>query len=232
MDQILEAIKIDPLAYLPERSPMLLRHFLAAYVARHTAQSVSSRVSEMFRPFEQWLCDRYSLSAGSRDAFDIISSYSDGTENAFANFFVLFAEFEDAYFHVRPPGGKVSRQPLSPQEERRDVVELIRAVRQRPELHIGFPHFTGFHAYLNGHQAAGRDLGLPLSEGDGLFDKFKHWVEQTKNHAKPRPWSKVIQFQSPCDCGHTAVGAYCTFLNWLDQFAQQSGKPDLFKNLP
>lgn len=129
MEPILEAVSRDPLHYLPEKSPLLLRHFLAAYVARCRAEVGHCAISSRLRAFERWLCERFSLGDASRDPFSTVSFYSDGPEDGLNRFFLLFAEFDGSGFRMPGVEGTVTHLPAG-KEKKLDLVNLIREVSQ------------------------------------------------------------------------------------------------------
>ena len=210
---------------LPEKSLMVLDHFQAAYYTRLKMEGKSSEVPSLLKHFEQWLYGRFSMRPGPHGVFQIVRSYSSGEEDALDRFFKLFSEFEKSGIS-REPAYEKSFQEIP----KLDLGPLIRQIRKNPVLYIGYAHFAGLNAHLMGHQQAGKDMGLPSTADEKLFDQFKKWVEETKSQgATSRPWFKIVSFYSLGDCGHGEGGAYTVFLRWLDEFAGEVGKTDVFR---
>src|SRR5579864_4419107 len=221
MDRVLEVlweIKRKPKSYLPESSLRDLQHFLSAYYTRVLGEGVASEISSIFKGFELWLGDRFEILVQSRSVYDIVESYSDGPEEALINFFELFEQFR--------LGEGVTEAVHSPTASRAytdrrkmDLFEILKRIRETPELYIGYPHLAGVNSYLNGYERAGRDLELPQTQDEKLFSDFKRWVEKDRfPRGRARPWFKLIRFHSAHDCGLTPGSAYSVFFKLLDEF--------------
>jgi len=117
--------------------------------------------------------------------------------------------------------------------ERKTFLEIVKAIREGPGMYLGHATFLGCCSYLAGDERASRDLELPSDEGRAVYRDFQLWVERQKNSGLPRPWFKGIEFWSGgIDCGHTSNGAFAVFFKWLDQYAEQIGRPGLFRGAP
>lgn len=226
MDRVLDTfwkISEHPDDYLSERSIWLLRAFLSGYSTRMSMENVESALRPLYGEFRLWLNNHFSIQDSSQDIYHIVDSYAAGPRDAFDTLYLLFQQFQKE--SIRPSladSGAAYAQKL-------DLCQLIRALRQRPELYLIYPHFSGAYSYLEGFQRAGRDLCLLASPSDILFDQFKAWVEGVKfPGGRPRPWFKLILFHSFYDCGKSRSSAYFVFFELLDEFAETNGRKDLF----
>jgi hypothetical protein len=228
MDILFETFKrigTNPQDYLPSKSIWLFRHFLAGYSVRSSMEGSDSALGPLFRPFEDWLRQRFSLRGGSQSVYMIISSYSTDPANAFDNFFKLFDEFRGG---LDPK--MVTCEDNHSRPAKIGLIEILRSIRVRPELYVGYPHFAGVFAYLCGHERAGRDLGVRISEDEFFYDEFKCWVSDVRlpgGHS--RPWFKLIEYYSFQDCGTGTTSAYRVFYDLLDEFAELRGWKGLFQ---
>jgi hypothetical protein len=223
MDPLLRAIRLNPLDYLPEASLQALQHFRSGYGFR-CAMEGSPYDREFDRVgFWDWLAERYHLKgARAIDAFTVISSFSANEAEAFHKYFELLEEF----CATQP-----ARVPTpEPKPDRMDFAGLLKAIRQRPAMYLGYPSFRALRAYLAGDDRAYRDLQLSEDEGRNLIRGFSDWIEGEKNNALARPWFKVIEFWSGgMDCGHDPkAGAFSLFFRWLDAYAANVGRPEFF----
>jgi len=230
--EILLAVKRDP-RQLPEKSIWALQHFLSAYYTRIRMENLDSTINSLFRSFETWLGDHFGVMVQSQSIYGVIDSYSDGPEDGLNNFFVLFEQFQNNREATTNHGEETVPVQDIP---KKDICEILRLIRRRPELYVGYPHFAGVHAYLAGHERAGEDLGLSKTADEKLYDDFKQWVEGSEReqypNRKPRPWFKVVRFYSFHDCGLGRTSAYSVFFNFLDKFAKTRGCPGLFEISP
>jgi len=220
-------ISRNPLEYLPEPSLRALRYFLSGYIARMMTEGEDDGRDLDYRGFQAWLDAHFSIRAGPRSVYLAVESYSAGQEDAFRNFYRLYEEFQRSLNPVSTDSNhNHGRRP------RTDLVEWLRRVRYLPPLYLGHANFFGIHAYIAGHERAGRDLGLPKTQDEELFDRFKLWIEQEKlPEGSPRPWFKRIGFCAFHDCGESKGSAYGVFYEFLDEFATKIGKPGLFEPL-
>jgi len=227
MDKVLETfwrIFEQPDEYLSDRSIWMLSSFLTGYSTRMSMENVESALDHLYGDFRVWLNDHFSIQNSSQSVYHIIDSYSTGSENSFETFYMLFGKFyKEPSIHPRVTD-------LGPAyAQKRDLFELIRLFRQKPDLYLGYPHFSGAYSYLSGFQRAGRDLTLPASSEEVFYEEFKTWIERVKFPVgKPRPWFKLIQFYSFHDCGTSKSSAYAVFFELLDEFAEAKTRKDLF----
>jgi hypothetical protein len=189
-------------------------------------EGLESEMNSLIRGFQVWLDDHFSVRAGSRSVFHVVDSYSSGPEGALWNFYALFEQFQKAVAPT-PIENRISMAGIP----KVDLSQMLRSIRERPALYVGYPHFSGVHTYLAGHRRAGKDLGLPRTLDEKLFDEFKLWIEKEKlNGGKPRPWFKLVGFCSFHDCGGlSSRSTYSVFFELLDEFAAKIGQPSLFK---
>ena len=229
--ETLWTIKQKPEDYLPERSIWDLQHFLSAYYTRLLTEGLTSEINSVFKKFEAWLGDHFKILVQSHSVYEIVDSYSNGPEDALRNFYALFEQFQvDSAIPRTASGAATEALSYKLRPPKVDLAEILRRIRKRPQLYIGYPHLAGVHAYLTGHQRAGRDLRLPQTRDQGVYEDFKRWIEQDKfPHGRPRPWFKLIRFHSAHDCGSTRGSAYSVFFELLDEFADKIGAPDLFQ---
>jgi hypothetical protein len=222
MDSLLASIRDTPRSYLPWASVSAFLHFLHGYTARCEMEGRPHDWGFNRREFQQWLCDRFQLEGAAAIAdTTIVSSYSLDDADAFRNYFAFLEEFLSL--------GRGGSQPVVAKAEKKDVIQIIRAIREQPALYLGHATFCGCCAYLIGDERANRDLGLPDDEGRVLFRNCQKWVETSKNRAGlSRPWFKVIEFYSMgIDCGHTKSGAFAIFFRWIDEYLASVKKDGL-----
>src|SRR5215469_797944 len=229
--EILWAIKRKPEDYLPEKSIWDLKHFLSAYYTRLLNEGLASELNSVFKRFEVWLGHHFEILVQSNSVYEIADSYSNGPEDALRNFYALFEQFQvDSAIPRIVSGAETESLSTKLRSPKVDLAELLREIRKRPHLYIGYPHLAGVHAYLTGHQRAGSDLRLPQTRDEGVYEDFKRWVERDRfPRGRPRPWFKLIRFHSAHDCGSTRGSAYSVFFELLDQFAEKMGSPALFQ---
>jgi hypothetical protein len=230
MDRVADvfwAISKNPLDYLSEPSLRALQHFLTGYGSRMRMEGEGGDPQLNYQGFQAWLDQHFSVHSGSRSVYLIVESYSAGHEDALRNFYKLYEEFCRS---PRPDPG--DSNPYQGPWPKQDIVELLRRIRHRPPLYLGHTHFFGIHAQLAGHERAGRDLRLPKTADETLFDSFKAWVENDKlSEGSPRPWFKRIEFCAFHDCGDSRASAYTVFYKLLDEFAYSINRPGLFEAL-
>jgi hypothetical protein len=222
MDSLLCAIRENPLSYLPEVSLKALMHFRNGYSIRCIAEGRPHGWQFDRKEFWKWLVSHFQLrGADSIGDINIVSSFSPNEVDAFYNYFALLDEFLRS--------SSAPNQPEDSGPKRKSFVEVLRAIRERPEMYLGGPTFFGCYSYLLGDGRAHLDLHLPMDDARNVFDGFKRWVETEKNRALPRPWFKVISFWSMgLDCGYTKNSAFSRFYEWLDEYAETVGQPELF----
>jgi hypothetical protein len=115
------------------------------------------------------------------------------------------------------------------------VKTLIDIIRPNPETklpgnHLEVRTFRGFCAYIMGDQRAYEDLELSPDEQRMGFRNFQRWIENEKSLGLPRPWHKIILYNSQFrDCNTCKNSAFSLFCDWLDEYATGIGKPELFK---
>lgn len=125
-------------------------------------------------------------------------------------------------------GTRTAPTPPQPWPPRKTLAEIIRTIRKCPRIR-NIPTFRGCCAYLMGHERAQDDLGVGGDQSREVLDGFKRWVETVQNQAKPRPWLKVILYRSGfSECVSCEGSAFNLFFQWLDEYAQTVGQPDLF----
>jgi hypothetical protein len=132
------------------------------------------------RKFLEWLTLRFEMRIpSSLNEINIIESFSSSDTNAFYKYFSLL----DEYLRSKD----VEEVWASPQMERLNLVDLIKAIRERPAMYIGSSSFRGCYSFLLGDERAYKDLQIPVGEDRAVFEGFKKWVETKKNQAQPRP---------------------------------------------
>lgn len=223
MHPLLTAIRDAPLQFLPKPSLESLFHFRSGYSQRFAMEGRSMNWQYDRRSFHRWLCRRFELQFAEPIAdTTIVASFSISEEDAFHKYFALLEEC----LRSEDRGEQSSSIDL----EKMNFAQTVKAIRQRPGLHIGYPTFLGCCSYLRGDEHASQDLRLPPDEGREIFRGFQEWVEREKNQAgQKRPWIKVIEFWGGgIDCGHTTSGAWSLFWKWFDQYTKLIGKEQLF----
>ncbi|MGD0990810.1 MAG: hypothetical protein ABR874_23645 [Candidatus Sulfotelmatobacter sp.] len=128
------------------------------------------------------------------------------------------------------PGASELPDAKAPKLKR--LVDIIRPdpIKKLPVNHLEVRTFTGFCAYLMGDFRAHEDLQLSPDEQRLEFRKFERWVENEKNHASPRSWHKIILYNSQFrDCNTCGRSAFSVFCDWLDEYAMEVGKPNIFR---
>jgi hypothetical protein len=116
--------------------------------------------------------------------------------------------------------------------EVKGLIDIIRPDpnKKLPGNRLEVRTFSGFCAYLMGDFRACHDLQLVPDEQRIGSKKFERWVESEKNRAAPRPWHRVILYRSQFrNCNICKGGTFSLFCDWLDEFAMEIGKPDLFR---
>jgi len=103
------------------------------------------------KEFWEWLTSRFQLhGADNIGDTTIVSSGSVSEVDAFYNYFALLDEF----LQQVPPRS----QPDNPASKRRNFVETLRAIRERPAMYLGGPTFFGCCSYLMGDELAYRSV--------------------------------------------------------------------------
>jgi hypothetical protein len=227
------AIGKNPEICLPEKSIWYLQHFHHGYLRRMRGEGVESALPTLLAAFGAWLGNRFDLLVQSQSVFHVVDSYAAGPEDAFDKFYELFECFRQSETtSENVPERKFVKKDRVQNEPKADICGMLRLIRKRPEMWVGYPHFSGVHAYLVGYEGAGGDLGLPKTADEKLYGDFKQWIEKSKfPKGKPRPWFKLILFHSSHDSGFTPSGAYSVFFDLLDDFAKEIGRPGLFEVL-
>ncbi len=224
MHPLLLAIRENPSAYLPELSLGAFESFRNGYL--HQAAMEGRYIDLGFDPreFHRWVCARFEQKfAQPIAATTLVSSFCFSEVSAFMEYFNLLDEF------LQTGAREPAQQNF--QTEKVSLFQTLRLLRQKPGLYIGHRTFLGCCSYLMGLERCCQDLGLPLDEDRAFFGEFQKWVESEKSSsAKMRPWSRVIWFWSGgIDSGGEKSGAFSLFFDWLDQFAEISGKEGLFQ---
>ena len=226
MEPLLKSIRETPLSYLPSISLTALMHFREGYSARCAMEGQRHDWGYDRFEFHEWLCQRFQIKgAAAIGESNIVSSYSLDEADAFHNYFAFVEEFL---------AGSSARQLRSEGVQKKDFIETVKTIRERPAMYLGHATFRGCCSYLMGDERAYRDLELLPDDGRQLFRNFIQWIETEKNRAgMPRQWFKVIEFWSGgIDCGHTQGGAFVLFFKWLDEYAKLIGKEGLLSATP
>jgi hypothetical protein len=221
----MNAIREEPLKYLPEVSLMALWMFRQGYVFRYYMEGHSLEDDVDDQAFDSWIRARFGVSRAFFNNISIVRSFAANDAEAFHDYFALRDEFlRTANTHEKP-----AKKP--PTVERMNQIDLLKKIRERPALYLGTASFRSCSWFLMGEERAYSDLGLPVGEDRKIFSEFKEWVEQIKNNAgRPRPWHVIVSYYGTgCDCGNTVTGAFTLFYRWLDKFAATRGQPSLFK---
>lgn len=223
MNALLARIRQNPDVYLPEVSVQAFKHFKNGDGIRSAMEGQPYDWEFDQREFWSWLEVRFhSQDAAALNDAVIISSFARNDADAFREYFALLEEFleQRSSYECRADGAI----------DRKDFVGLIKAIRERPALHLGSITFRGLCAYPAGDECAYRDLNCSEDSGRVLFEEFKLWIEKEKNKALPRKWFKVVRFWSgDVDYGTRTSGAFTLFFHWLDEFAAKVGEPKLFQ---
>jgi hypothetical protein len=113
----------------------------------------------------------------------------------------------------------------------KSLIDIIRHPQKKlPGNYLEVRTFRGFCAYLMGDCRAYEDLQLVPDDQRLALKAFERWVESNKNRASPRPWHRVILYSSQFrDCNTCSGSAFSLFCDWLDEYAAEIGKPDLFQ---
>jgi hypothetical protein len=222
------AIRKQPLKYLPEISLSALHFFQSGYWLRCQFEDCSfdDDLNDLSREFDTWIRSRFGL--GNSTAFNvytIIASYSANDFEAFHDYFALRDEF------LSSASKPVATRKPPVNAERVTLVQLLKKIRERPPLYLGDTSFRKCYLLLMGDERAYSDMGLAPGEDRKLFAEFKNWVQKEKNKAvRPRSWHAIISiYGSQGDCGHVKHGAFSLFYEWLDEFSSSIGRPELFQ---
>ena len=126
------------------------------------------------------------------------------------------------------------RLPIGQQkaERKKNLSEIIRPdpAHKRPDMHLALRTFRGFCAYIMGDERAHQDLQMPADAPRAAFRKFQRWVEIEKNKTISQPWHKVILLaRDGQDCDFSEHSAFSLFCDWLDEYAELTGNPNLFR---
>jgi len=222
MSKLLKSIEAEPLSYLPEQSLPVLWSFLKGYYGRCQMEGQYQDFGTTFREFDNWIKARFQVKAKALNFIDVICSFCETEQAALLEYFRLLREFEVTH-------KTTTRVAECPPTNRLDLIEVIKLLRKDPLGYLGSTSFRACYSFLMGDERACIDLSLPKTDDRILFNDFKGWVERNKNRALPRPWFKIISFWSGLeDCGHTSRGAFSLFYTWLDQYAKEIDKPNLF----
>jgi hypothetical protein len=221
----MNAIREEPLKYLPEVSLTVLWMFYMGYIFRYYKEGHSLEDDVDHQAFDCWLRARFGVSKSYFNIFAIVQSFASNDAKAFDDFFALRDEFlRTADTHKRSDS---IHWPI----EQVTLIDLLKKIRERPPLYFGSASFRSCNWFLMGEERAYSDLSLPLGDDRKIFSEFKRWVEQHKNEAGlPRSWHVIVSYYGiGGDCGHTVNGAFTLFYRWLDEFAATRGEPGLFK---
>jgi hypothetical protein len=217
MDPLLQAIRESPLSYLPEISLPAFCHFRDGYTARCAWEGKPHDWQYDRRRFWSWLAERFKLQyAGEIGDQSIVCSFSKDDEDAFHYYFALLEQFLELNLPWEEPKSWATTD--------KSFVGTMKEIRERPPMYFGTRSFRRCFFYLAGDDRAYRDLHLPPDEGRVLFEGFKNWIETKKNRALPRPWYKIVRFWSGSD-----VSALETLFDWLDEYTEEVGQPNLFR---
>lgn len=215
----------SPGDYLPDKSIWTLREFLSAYSTRIAMMQSDSQLTDLFGHFHPWLIHHFSIQSSTQSVYAIVDSFSADSRDSLGYFFDLFR-----LFYAEVPAETITSRRSTPYPAERDLFEVIKSIRMRPDLYLGYPHLAGINAYLHGYDRAGLDLGLSKTPADIFFDGFKEWIVYKKfPGGRPRLWHKLIQFWSLHDCGASGSSAFGLFFELLDAYAREAGKPGIFE---
>lgn len=171
------------------------------------------------REFEFWLRDKFGIKQDGWNIDRIIDSFSSSNAEAFENFFSLRDEF------LQTAEAESQSGPWEAHYEHRDLIHMLKSVRERPAMYFGNTHFRNFYLMMLGDERAFTDLGLIPGNDREIWMEFKNWVEKTQNDAHiRRPWHKIISYW-----GGSGESALELFYKWLDEFAASIGQPELFQ---
>jgi hypothetical protein len=225
--KLLSEIRKEPLHFMPEVSLTALLHFWQGYSARCRLENRPTEdiLEGHGQEFDAWVRERFGVSRSYFNVFSVIESFAANGSEAFETFWTMRNEFLSG---CTSPEEVV---PVTKPEKHLNLLELIRAIRERPGLYLGRCSFRHFYLHIMGDERAWLDCGLAQGEDRRIFSDFKGWVEKKKNQAgHPRLWYNIISYYGVgCDCGYTKDGAFTLLYRWLDEFASEIGQPDLFK---
>ena len=222
---LMNAIREEPLKYLPEVSLMALWMFHQGYAFRYYMEGHSLEDDIDHQEFDSWIRARFGVGRSYFNIIAVVRSFAASDAEAFHDYFALRDEFlETTDAHEKP-----AKKTLA--EERVNQVDLLKKIRERPPLYLGTTSFRNCYFFLMGEERAYADLGLPFGDDRKIFSEFKNWVETHKNKAgRQRPWYVIVSYYGTgCDCGNTVTGAFTLFYRWLDEFATAYGQPNLFR---
>lgn len=77
-----------------------------------------------------------------------------------------------------------------------DYFDLLEQIHKKPGLYIGSPSISNLYMFLNGYRFAHRQLNLPLSEQERLFQEFQPWLQKKFTVKSSHAWSQLILFHS------------------------------------
>ncbi|HEY3767075.1 MAG TPA: hypothetical protein VGN44_00235 [Candidatus Angelobacter sp.] len=222
---LFDAIRKDPLNYLPEVSLTALDFFYQGYSFRYYTEGHSLEDNFDHQEFDSWIRARFGVSRSYFDIFSIIGSFAANDTEAFHDYFTLRDEF------LQTANISERGEMLQWHAEPTNLIDLLKKIRERPALYVGTVSFRKCYLFLTGENRAYSDLGLPIGDDRKIFAEFKDWVEQQKNKAsRPRPWHVMVSYYGTgCDCGNIESGAFTLFYRWLDEFATIHGQTNLLQ---
>src|SRR5438552_549910 len=130
---LLTKIRENPQLYLPETSLQALEHFRNGYASRSAMEGRPHDWGFERREFWKWLNSHFGLQdAQALSDITIVASFSENDVDAFARYFDLLDEF----IHHKPRTS--SSLNVDNGVQQKDFVRVVKSIRQRPALHLGW----------------------------------------------------------------------------------------------
>lgn len=93
--------------------------------------------------------------------------------------------------------------------------ELIDNIKQRPPLYLGKRSLSHLVTFLDGYTFALRQLQIPVTPEERIFEGFQEWIEERFDRASTQHWSRIILFYSEDE-----RDALETFFALFDEFTR------------
>ena len=74
--------------------------------------------------------------------------------------------------------------------------EMMESIKKRPGMYLGKCSISNLRSFLDGYMLARRYLGLPITEQETEFDKFKEWIAEIFDIKSYYGWNDIILLNS------------------------------------
>jgi hypothetical protein len=191
-----EEIRRNSAEYLPEKSLSLFHAFWIGYEMRIRAEFGNQEKFDLLDGFHEFVQRKYRVPS-NRSSERIVALYSKNEAEAFDLWSSLLDEFSEKKIQNSLMVERIEIEPTVT-----DFFSFFERVIKRTPLYVGLNSFTLARTMIAGWFRAARDFGLADSDQEGVFRRFKHYLERrpiwlrTDNDRDlpPSPsWHKLIR---------------------------------------